>query len=284
LGVTSTQTCGTTQPVTCQKTPILVANLNGVQGIGSGMFHNFAFAQPRTAVAESLYMHFENNFDDSSFMLNHGTVVNPGSSRFDDFEVTNGYFLDGGAHIVLGTHDGSSRYTFTAGEAVSLGAGVRPSSLTNSPTIIAKGNANGLNYRLGFVPTTPGKGKLAFEYTSASGTNTYVSDIEFNTADFTELFTYINVGVSHQFGDPLSTKLYTGWVDNVGSGVAFGQVAGSWTSGGNEAPIVAGSQTLAVGRTGELNSGYFSGFVDDVTLWDRAISPLEFELWENSFH
>jgi len=200
------------------------------------------------------------------------TAAGPRPPAFAGFESTNnGPEFDGaGEHIVIDDPGTDSVLDFGLNDEITLEAWVNVNSISNDGQdyIIAKGRtdqgdaAHNYGLRVRDLAGDGSSAHISFLYRNDSGGwgGRWQTTANFTPGDGQ----WHHLVVTYTFGDASSI---VGYIDGVASG-------GSWDLGGNGAdtPVQSNAQLWLAGSSG---SGDLDGQIDEIAIYDRALSATE---------
>jgi len=203
--------------------------------------------------------------DSSDLIASHDAQLHSGAGFATGF-VWQAFSLDGVDDVIQIPFD--LPFDFPPGSSISIDAWIYPTSIEIPPgftvyggPILAKGQDNGSRNWSFAIGGDDGLAHVSFTYSSASGLVQYST----NTSPI-QTATWHHVAVSYVFGNASSIKIF---VDGQ-------QAAGSWTAGtGNESPVLNDFSPRIGGEEDQLANDRFAGYLDEVTLYDRALSSAE---------
>ena len=194
---------------------------------------------------------------------NNGTLTNgpvPATGR-----IGQGVQFDGMNDVVRITDPGaSSVFDFANGDSITLAAWIYPTAFADFTQVLEKGNLGcGVLARPWGFGTGAGSGfqqRLRFSYNSAAVCHEYRTNNNVFTAN-----QWYHIAVTYTFGTAASMAMY---VDGVAQ-------AGSWYSGTGTVAPISNNDQLGIGARDTTPTKLFTGLIDDVRVYNRALSAQE---------
>ena len=189
--------------------------------------------------------------------VHHADMRSVGTNDVAPGAVGQALKLDGLDDFLLADH--AAAISFGSGDSITLAALVRPDEVSSTYGVLAKTDWLGSNLNMNYSLRI-NNGQLAFTYRDTSGD--FVSFQSDNAV--LEAGEWAHIGFTYTYGTGSTAKLF----------VNGEEISGSWLNSetGNDAPTEP-----AVGlQIGARNTGeYYNGRLDDVRIYDRALTTNE---------